>query len=163
MHKHSARRRAVRCADKTLGCELAVEVRHEGQDVGLARLRPRRLPLEYYVVEWDIPRPRRRRLGRRVLPLGRPLGQLPLEEIDEVLLDLDRAGRPRDAGDQDRGEQRTIVNIEVFVAWARYGAQEAVGEGRVGGCRGEQQEEGEHRGNVSQAGQPFHVRERRRG
>lgn len=162
VHKHRARCRAVRRADEALGRELAVEVRDEGQDVGLPRPRPRRLPLEYYVVERYVPGPRRGRLGGRVLPLGRPLGQLPLEEVDEVLLDLGRALRPRDARDEDRGEQRATVDVEV-VAWARHGAQEAVGERRVGGCRHEQQEEGQHREKVAQAGQPFHVRERRRG
>src|SRR3569833_827816 len=88
----------------------------EGQPRHIAWRGPWRISLVDQVRKGDIAVAGGRRLGRRVMPFDPPLGQVLREEAHEVVLGLGRAGRARDARDQDGREQRAIVDVEIEAA-----------------------------------------------
>lgn len=156
VHQHRTRHSAIRRANEARRRQLAIEMRHKSQEVGLSDLGPRRLALEDYIPKRDVLRAGRGRLGRRVVPLDRPLGQLTLKEVHKVLLHLHRAIRARHARYQDWGEQRAIVDVKVG-AGPRNSAQEAVGEWLVGCCGEEEEEQGQHRGKPAHPRRSVHI------
>jgi hypothetical protein len=106
MHKNGAGCRTVDGPNESLGHIQAVVVRGDGQAPDIANLGPRRISREYEVGEWDVPITGSGRLGRRVVPVYAPVGQVLGEEVDEMALGRRRAGGARDPGDQDRCQQR---------------------------------------------------------
>lgn len=141
MQEHRARRCAINSPHEPLGLPQRVKVRHERQPADVALGGPRRVATEDEVGEGDVLIAGRWGLGCGVVDVDGPLGEVFLEEGDEVVLRREGAFGARDARDEDRGEERALFDVEVGVARGD-AAEDVVGEHGVGGGEGQDEEGG---------------------
>lgn len=141
MHEHGARRRAVNGAHEPLGLPQRVKVGRERQAADVPAGGPRGVAAEDEVREGHVLVAGGGGLVCGVVDVDGPLGQVLLEEGDEVVLGGEGAGGAGDARGEDRGEERALLDVEVGVARGD-AAEDVVGERGVGGGEGEEEEGG---------------------